>query len=154
MPNLPHLIKQAYQMVMVQNQGPEGGAQLWALVHPVLKPLITDTGGRYQGKGYSVHFSFLFLFSVSESEPWGWPVLMSGSFCEQKDEWGLRIRTKAEWLMTGTALKKKKKIPVDYGHYFVFSREKDIFKNGYDEKCWNTGSCAPISHKSWCLCCT
>lgn len=49
-------------MAMVQHQGPEGGAQLQALLHPFLKPLITDTGGRYQGKGYSVHFSFHFFF--------------------------------------------------------------------------------------------
>lgn len=56
MPNLAQLIKQAYQLVMVQNQGPEGGA-----------------------------------------------ALMSCSFCKQEDEWGLRIRTKAEQLMADTA---------------------------------------------------
>lgn len=28
MPNLPQLITESYQMVMVQNQGPEGEAQL------------------------------------------------------------------------------------------------------------------------------
>lgn len=62
MPNLPLLIKQAYQMVMVQNQGPEGGAQLQAVLHPLLKHLITDTSGRYQRKGYSVHLGFPFFF--------------------------------------------------------------------------------------------
>lgn len=71
MPNLPLLIKQAYQMVMVQNQGPEGGAQLQALLHPLLKPLITDRGGRYQGKGYSVHFSFIFFFLSLRVETMG-----------------------------------------------------------------------------------
>lgn len=73
MPNLPLLIKRAYQMVMVQNQGPEGGAQLQALIHPVLKPLITDTGRRYQGKGYSVHFSFPFFFLSLRVETIGLP---------------------------------------------------------------------------------
>lgn len=90
-------------MVMVQNQGPEGGAQLQALIHPVLKPLITDTGGRYQGKGYSVHFSFPSFFCLSESRPKGCPVLISPSFCEPRDNRGLRIMTKAEQFMTDIA---------------------------------------------------
>lgn len=71
MPNLPLLIKQAYQMVMVQKQGPEGGAQLQALLHPLLKTLITDTGGRYQRKGYSVHFSVHIFFLSLRVETMG-----------------------------------------------------------------------------------
>lgn len=50
--------------------------------------------------------------------------------------------------MTDTVFKKKKKKKFLWiMDSYVFSMEKDILKNGYDDKCLNTGSCAPISHK-------
>lgn len=67
---------------------------------------------------------------------------MSHSFCEPKDERGLRIKTKAEQFMTDTAFFSEKKnqpkpnahekqllkeiIPLDYGHSFAFSIKIDI----------------------------